>query len=261
MDFQNMSRTEIAISQLKYAVPDLLEDWKEYKIDLYLLRWLKAQNMDVKKAEKMMRESLNWRKENKCEQWLEQSFHPGISSLINLHKGRCKNGAPIACIDAGTADLRNFIDKFGKGESYKFVMQNMIVDEITTMKWNEDRFLGSSSDRITESSFQGNVLVIDLKNVSYRLISSMKAIQLIKKVLTDYLNYIPELGSELILVNCNGIILPIINMFNSLMEGRHTSVTIYGTNEKKWKEVLLQRADPDQLPESFGGTVKMAPYR
>ncbi|CAG7732189.1 unnamed protein product [Allacma fusca] len=69
---------------------------------------------------------------------MEQSFHHGISGLISLHKGLCKNRVPNACMDAGTAALRDFVYKFGKGESNKFVRHHNVVDEIATMCWTED---------------------------------------------------------------------------------------------------------------------------
>ncbi|CAG7721721.1 unnamed protein product, partial [Allacma fusca] len=46
---------ELAIQQLKEALKDLVEVRRDFEDDLFLLRWLKARNMDVKKAEKMAR--------------------------------------------------------------------------------------------------------------------------------------------------------------------------------------------------------------
>ncbi|CAG7823269.1 unnamed protein product, partial [Allacma fusca] len=59
-DGQQGPNSSRAIEQLKEAVKDLVEVRKDFEDDLFLLRWLKARNMDVKKAEKMARGWHHW---------------------------------------------------------------------------------------------------------------------------------------------------------------------------------------------------------
>ncbi|CAG7723375.1 unnamed protein product [Allacma fusca] len=62
---KEMTKTEVAIKELREAVKDLVtDDNKEYEDEYNLLRWLRAQNMNVKKAEKMLRTAHYWKLEN-----------------------------------------------------------------------------------------------------------------------------------------------------------------------------------------------------
>ncbi|CAG7786679.1 unnamed protein product, partial [Allacma fusca] len=84
----------------KYS-KDLVEVRRDFEDDLFLLRWLKARNMNVKKAEKMARGWHHWWV-NDVEKRLPLNIDPELVEAISKYtpKVKCRNGAMMDIVQS-----------------------------------------------------------------------------------------------------------------------------------------------------------------
>lgn len=89
------------VQSLRAALGELTEDASQYTTDACLRRYLRARNWSVKRAEKMLRETLEWRATYKPEKirWVSTTFStsPSIISSFNCRYLKlCKFGKTLA---------------------------------------------------------------------------------------------------------------------------------------------------------------------
>ncbi|XP_065302675.1 SEC14-like protein 2 isoform X2 [Dermacentor albipictus] len=94
-----------ALQQFKEALRDI---WQEKFTDPYLLRWLRARDFDVTKAEELLRKNLRWREENKVDTLIERyECHPVLKKYfpggIFNHD---RDGCPVYIVPVGHGDFR-----------------------------------------------------------------------------------------------------------------------------------------------------------
>lgn len=93
-------RQQAALDQFRNAVEDVK---RPSDTDAFLLRWLRARDFDVDKAERMYRHDLKWRKENGIDDML-RSYAAAEIVKENYPGGilyPCKDGRPLWVVPAG----------------------------------------------------------------------------------------------------------------------------------------------------------------
>ena len=93
-----------AIVKLRTAVAkDLYKDYMSR--DEYLVRWLRAKNLDVNKAAELLRKNLKWRKEENADSMADEKF-PQFSGFLYENRVRDKEGRPVSLFVFSTWDIR-----------------------------------------------------------------------------------------------------------------------------------------------------------
>ncbi|CAG7835659.1 unnamed protein product [Allacma fusca] len=251
----NVNKVEAAMQMLRTAVADLIADDNEVGEDVNILRWLKACDLNVKKAERMMRDTIKWRKESGVEELLEKDYHPELEKGIPFTAGgKCRDGTPVVTVEGGKVDFRGLVETYGIKEVHRYCIQNLVKYERYFVQWNKEN-LKNRVGPITEDCIRGFVFIIDAKNVSLRQLSSIKGLQVVTQVCMDYISYFPVLGSRVIIINCNKLAVPLINIIRPIIQGPNLAVDVHDTNVEKWEPVILKRISPDQIGTAFGGSL------
>ncbi|CAL8089273.1 unnamed protein product [Orchesella dallaii] len=126
-----------ALDKFRAQVEPLL-DQSYMKNDIYLIRWLRARNFDLRSAENMLRENLKWRREQKIdgirkEDWndMRRDYHATIDTYD-------KEGRPIGVIDIYDWDIRRAVLQ-GKGQRLLRYMDYLLESITTQVFERQDR--------------------------------------------------------------------------------------------------------------------------
>lgn len=231
-----------ALDQLRTNVDDILMPSHD---DYFLLRWLRARNFNVSQAESMLRENLQWRKQNSVDTILDdyeptevlKKYYPG--GLI----GHDKEGCPLWIIPFGYTDIKGLFYSVKKSDFVKHIIQQLEV---------------SAQDMAVQSEMMGKVIemhsfIFDLDNFNLKQIAWKPALDMIISLVTMYEDNYPEMLKKAYVVNAPKVYPFIFNMVKPFLS-EETAKKIHVFGKDNWKCALLQDIDPGELPEHWGGT-------
>lgn len=207
--------------------------------DLKLLAWLRARDLDLAKAEQMLRRHLIWRKNNEIEHlanWKSPKvFFPYI------HFGYDKEGAPVYLMPIGRWEMRACIENGDIVPSLRYIYQ--VLENIISTANKQGIYEG--------------IVICDFDGFGYRQVAHRGVLQGMQEVLRVFESNYPEVLKAAFVINApkvfNYLFALVKPMLNSRTLGK---VQIFGANRPKWQEALLARIDADQIPPYWGGCKK-----
>ncbi|KAG0412930.1 hypothetical protein HPB47_009929, partial [Ixodes persulcatus] len=138
-------KQQLVLGQLKHRLSDI---WKEELTDRLLLRFLRARDFDLGKAEKMLRECLIWRQQNNIDSLIETYECPEVLRRY-FPGGLCnhdRDGRPL------------YIMRFGNGD-FSGIAQCVSMDAI-----------------VKHAAYQIEVAIADMKTQTEKLKSRLRDI-------------------------------------------------------------------------------------
>jgi len=147
------------ILEFRKKVQDIVEEDSEKGEDSYLIRWLRARNLDVKKAEEMLRASVEWRRENRVDGIIEREPipHELAQEAPIAWCGNTVEGLPIFLCPMGRHDMRKFVEMYGMDRCERIHIVNM--EKITQLLKESGKQQGKSITQIVEIvDFEGYVV-------------------------------------------------------------------------------------------------------
>lgn len=123
-DYSDVEKQKLAEFRKKV---DYILETEDQKDDSFLIRWLRARNLDVTKAEEMLRFSMKWRKENDVDTILERHEMPeDLRSMAPIaYCGVSKEGYAVFVVPFGRHDARYGIEKYGMEAMERYQTMNM----------------------------------------------------------------------------------------------------------------------------------------
>ncbi|XP_077488121.1 SEC14-like protein 2 [Amblyomma americanum] len=237
------ARQQAALNQFREAVANVK---KPAHSDAFLLRWLRARDFNVAKAESMYRYDLEWRKENgvddilhdyKIPELVKENF-PGVI----LHP--CKDGRPLWLIPSGI-DIKAFVA----------VLTPPVVQHhcIYMLEYAESLKRAASKER--DKELETHYLVIDCEKFSLRQVYSWQAVKAITDMLQMMEDHFPECLEQCIIINAPYFFPIMWKLIRPILTKRTTEkVRVFG-KEDGWKEHLLGIVDAESLPVHWGGSM------
>ncbi|XP_076898160.1 sec14 cytosolic factor-like [Bidens hawaiensis] len=209
---------------------------KDYD-DLTIRRFLRARDLDIDKACTMFLKYLKWRK----------AFFPNgsipVSNVQNeiaqnkmFMQGSDKIGRPITVVFGG----RHFCNKKGGIEEFK-------------------RFVVFGLDKLCSRIPQGQekfVVIGDLQGWGYTC-SDIRGFLAALSILQDYY---PERLGKLFIVHVPYVFMTAWKMVYPFIDEK-TKAKIVFVENKQLKSTLMKDIDEDQLPEIYGGHLKLVPIQ
>ncbi len=148
--------------EFRKIVGDSLES-DDQKEDSYLIRWLRARNLDLVKAEEMFRASMKWRKDNNIDTILEQEEIPEefSSSTPIAFCGISKDGYAVFVCPFGRHDARHGLEKYGIDRMERFQIHNM--EKLSKLFQEEGKKHGKNVTQIIEIlDCEGYVIIFQI---------------------------------------------------------------------------------------------------
>ncbi|ODM92302.1 SEC14-like protein 2 [Orchesella cincta] len=232
-----------ALDKFRANVSPLLND-DCMRLDTYLIRWLRARNFDINSAERMLKENIRWREENKIgniknEDWSDLSgdFHRTIDTYDKI-------GQPIGVVDLYEWDIRRAMLQ-GKGQRLlRYVVG--LVENIT----------GQVCERQQKGMNVTQVVVL-LNTEGFNVIQQACPIclPLWIQFVSVIENYYPEWLDELIAIDATPAVQIVLNAVRPIFSrSTNNAIKVFGPNRSKWMEYLDNKISRSERRKSYGGT-------
>ncbi|XP_032781292.1 SEC14-like protein 2 [Daphnia magna] len=238
-------KNKISIQQLRNAVSDCkLHDSR----DEYILKWLSVFGFDVARAEKMLRQTLEWRRVNDVDDIFETYIPREVLKKYYPFGqiGVDKFGCPIFMHTFGRTDLPGILLSSTKKEFSNFVLF-MLESYVRATKVETER----TGRQITRSTYIFDYECVTFKDLSRKCVLE-NLIETCKLIFTHY----PDSSRRLFIINAPSyfpMVLTLIKPF--LHESDVPKIKIIGNNKNEWLAALLEEIEADQLPVHYGGTM------
>ncbi|XP_050027745.1 SEC14-like protein 2 isoform X1 [Dermacentor andersoni] len=236
------ARQQAALDQFRHAVADVK---RPSHTDAFLLRWLRARDFDVAKAERMYRHDLEWRKENGVDDMLQCYETPEIvkDNFPGAILHPCRDGRPMWLIPVGM-DIKAFVAALTPTKVQRHCIY--LLEYMESLK--------RSSEREAGQELENQYLVIDLDKFSIRQVYSWQAIKSITDMLKMMEDHFPECLEKCICINAPNFFPLLWRLVRPMMTHRTADkVKVYGKDD--WKDVLLDIMDAEKLPAHWGGNL------
>lgn len=249
MDLSQFNANQKALlDQFRDAVQDCkLPDTS----DVYLLRWLIAREYDLIRAEKMLRNSLEWRRKHRINTILEDFESPEVLKKYYPAGcvGRDKLFGPVYVVRYGMADLKGILLSVKKKEYLNHVIC-VVEESIKIVKVQPQRFR-RSPDALVQST-----IIFDLEGFSMRHITYKPAMETAIQLIQLYEANYPELLYRVFVVNAPKVFSIAYSMLKPFLHERtKNKIQIFSHDSKQWKAAILTTVDPEELPVAYGGTM------
>ncbi|XP_049520711.1 SEC14-like protein 2 [Dermacentor silvarum] len=235
-----------ALDELRANVDDILRPSHD---DYFLLRWLRARNFNVAQAEAMLRENLQWRKQNNVDAILDdyeptevlKKYYPG--GLV----GHDKEGCPLWIIPFGYTDIKGLFYSVKKSDFIRHIIQQLEYSaQDMAAQTEKSSSARNQVKRQTTPASQASPPPYK-KALLNKLATSAATPD--RQQARPRRTPMPRrhLGTPKIY--------PIIyNMVKPFLS-EETAKKIHVFGKDKWKEALLQDIAPEELPVHWGGTM------
>ncbi|XP_021956536.2 SEC14-like protein 4 [Folsomia candida] len=213
-----------------------------------LLRWIRARENDLVKAEEMLRNHLAWRKLRGIGPSLLQWTAPPMLTTTYSVKlvGFDKEGSPILFLPFGSWDIRQALEKGHKEAMVKY--KDKILEQIMQlMHIHEDLFPSSSVTQF--------IAVSDWEGFSLRYIMNKEVVEIILDAARSFEANYPETLKSGFNINCPKVFTVLFNLIKPFLTERTLSkISIFDSNSSKWRPQLEKVVDLGLLPEKYGGS-------
>jgi len=219
----------------------------EQNTDLFLLRWIRARDLNLDAAKEMLAQSLKWREENDIENilsWEPPSEFLDICALEFL--GYDNGNAPVIYSPFGRWDLKKVVNK---GQKDTFIRY---YDQVFEKSFSRMKGKTIPGENWPVSQF---VFLVDMKGLSMRTLASMGAVDMCVQTVLRFENNQPETLKALYVINANLVFTSLFAVIKPLLSQRtFGKFHIYGKDESVWRPALLESIPNTILPVHLGGT-------
>ncbi|KAL1418521.1 hypothetical protein MTO96_025905 [Rhipicephalus appendiculatus] len=215
--------------------------------DAYLLRWLRAREFDVTRAEHMFRQNLRWRQQLGVDSLLTDYQVPKVmrehfpGGILDCNP----KGHPVWLINIGSVDIKGFLQVLSPADiclhcMYIFEMQEKLKRETS-------RKLGQE--------IETQYIIVDLEGFSVRQLYSWQVIELLTDLLKKYEANYPESLEKGFVINAPNFFPVLWKIVRPFLSQRTVDkVAIYAKDG--WKEEFAEFMDLSKLPAHWGGLLK-----
>ncbi|XP_041079631.1 SEC14-like protein 2 [Polyodon spathula] len=232
-----------ALAQFRENIQDILPSLPAQD-DHFLLRWLRARNFNIQKAEAMLRKHVEFRKHLKADTITTDWQPPEVIDRY-LSGGMCgydKDGSPILYDLVGPLDPRGLLLSASKQDFLKTKVRD--CERLQSACQQQSEQLGHHVESIT--------MIYDCEGLGLKHLWK-PAIEAYGEVLTMFEENYPEGLKRLFVIKAPKLFPVAYNLIKHFLSvDTRRKIIILGDN---WQESLLQYIEPDQLPVCYGGTL------
>ncbi|XP_063448778.1 retinal-binding protein-like isoform X1 [Mytilus trossulus] len=226
-----------ALLQLQENTKDIA-DQNSYDLE----KWLRARCFDVKKAEQMLRNSIEFKQKIRVNTLLQEYKPPEVlrKYLTGGFCGHAIDGSPLRVELFGKLDIKGLMFSTKKSDLEK---TKLLQCESTIKDWSEQsKKLGRPVDGLT--------VIFDMADTGTSMlwVPGMQMYLHLVKILED--NY-PEMMRRLLVINAPRIFPLLYKIARPLISDEmKQKIHVKGDD---YKDLLLRYVDPDNLPACYGG--------
>ncbi|KAM9801238.1 SEC14-like protein 2 [Neosynchiropus ocellatus] len=231
------------LTEFRSRTQDLLPELPEQH-DHFLLRWLRARNFNVSKAELMIRKHVDFRRQMKVDSIVSDWTPPEVIRRY-LSGGMCgydRDGSPVWYDVVGPLDPRGLLMSASKQDCIRTKILHMELLQRECRR--QSCQLGKNVESVT--------LIYDCEGLGLKHIWK-PVVETYGEILTMFEDNYPEALKTVFIVKAPKMFPMAYNLIKHfLCEETRRKIQVLGGN---WQEVLRQHIPPSQLPVVYGGTL------
>lgn len=241
-----MKKIETALHQLRIAVKDCkLVD----SSDDFLLKRLRVQDFDVARANKMLRQTLEWRQVNGVDRLLDTyTIGEVIKKYFSLGRvGVDKYGCPLYVTAMGRMDIKGLLLSTRNKEFSDYCV------------YTEEKYVEAAREERerTGRPISMHTVIFDFEHLSMKQLTCKPvAFELMVLTKLQFAHY-PLNMRRAFIINapklCFQILFAMLKPF--VNETVLANMRVFGNDKTEWTSALLEEIDADQLPAFYGGTM------
>ncbi|CAG7731708.1 unnamed protein product [Allacma fusca] len=242
-----ISKEEKAIlKQFRAQISDLISTLGPKEThDFNLLRWLRARDLNVENAEKMLRKSISWRQENNVDELSKDLiWDEKLLTSLPLRLGlRDKDGTLVAIIPFGRWDLKAMIKDGYEDKMLQYILKYLEIFSKHMQSLEKDNIQTQAT------------IVFDLEQFSLKQVMSQQAVRFIVEFLKLFDANYPERMKAAFIVSVPKIFEIFWPMVYPILSPRTLSkIHVFGGGPDQWRSKLRENIGSDELPSDFGGS-------
>jgi len=224
------------------VIPRLEKDYQ--KTDIYLIRWLRARNFNVRQAEEMLFSDLKWRAQEKMDQINDEDWSDMEIEYPYYLDGYDHEGKPILTANYDEWDIRKGVLS-GKLQRLMRWMTKAQNDGVSKV-----RELQAEGKNITQWDF-----IINMNNFNLVQHGCIQCLPIYTTFVSNYENHFPGSCDKIILLNTPQVFEIVLNLIRPIMSQQtRDALKVYNNNREEWDPILFADIDRDQLVKEYGGT-------
>ncbi|ODM96729.1 SEC14-like protein 2, partial [Orchesella cincta] len=253
------SEEKVLVDKFQARVQDVLPPAEIAKStedqDAYLLRWLRARDLNIDKAESMLLNALKWRKENDVDNALHAKMDPFFpENYRQKFVGPDRDGRPVAIGPFYEWDFRKLTANNKSAEEFTAFANNYFEEIMEKIRiQNENRKPGQAP--VTQF-----IPICDIDQYSYGQMLNFTAMRKWFQMAATYEAYYPEVLYKAVFINCPSYFQFFIKLLKPIVAARTLEKFICYPSLDDWKKDVANYMDPSILPEQFGGTNQFNPF-
>lgn len=234
-----------ALMKFRRAVQDILQPHQD---DHFLLRWLRARKWDPAAAEKMLRDSVEWRRlwdADKIFEWKPPKILEDF--LPHGTVGLDKDGAPVVVAYFSNLDLYGILHVVTRTELIKAVILHL--ERLLTTCREQAQKHGPAAGQIT--------IIFDMDDFSLKQYLWRPAGETVINMIQMYEANYPEILKICYIINAPKVFAFAFSIAKKFLnEYTLSKIQIYKADPPKWKTAILNTIPKDSLPVYLGGTLQ-----
>jgi len=217
----------------------------EVEDDRRLLRFLRARDMNVKKAEQMLRKCQDWRNSNDIEavkKW--QTPAPVAKDFKMYYCGLDAETRPIYLIPIGRWDGRKILASY-KEEACRYMYKTLEI----------------IMDKCKELGVLQFHVILDCAELSFWKVAHWDSVESTIRVIRDFEANYPETLFSAHVINAPSVFWQAFKAVKPILaQNTMDKIHIFDSDKKKWLEHLLQTIPKESIPKDYGGTGKATDF-
>jgi len=233
----------IAEFRKRFQSGELNEDQSR---DLFLVRWIRARNHNLDKAEEMLRKSLKWRKENDIDNISSWEPPKEIEAMVPIDiLGTDADNIPYIVLNMGKVNLLQIVKTGQQATAIKYIQKTYEVVErqITGEKKQRDG-----------TPVTAGVAIFSYKGFSFKTCANVGVAELFLNISKSFEANRPEILNKMYVINAGKAFTVLFSLVKPILAtATRNKISVYNS-ASKWKPVLQKNIPADILPVAFGGS-------
>ncbi|OXA42567.1 SEC14-like protein 4 [Folsomia candida] len=240
------------IMELRERLKDVLTT-PDSQSESFLLRWIRARDHNLDRAEDLLRNHLIWREEHDVDNVLDTESHDSVSFFELFPywvSGTSKDGHVVIEVPLGSWDIRKafLVDdgekKFGLYTTQLFEKVMARIREL-----NEEK---ASRGEWPSAQVFG---VVNWEGYSYSQLLNWKALQNLLTIASKYEAHYPEILFKGLFINCPSIFPLLMGFIKQILAPKTLGkLEIFsGSKNNEWESAVREHVDPEQIGVQYGG--------
>ncbi|CAG7733281.1 unnamed protein product [Allacma fusca] len=239
-----LTEEEVAINKLREIIPDIISEDRKFDDDCYLFFWLRASQLVPQDAERMIRKSIQWRKEINVES-IDDAVFQEFKQIYAPTWGTLTNGHLVSYNHIGTLDFKKGIVIYGKKMWTQLWSKTFMEMENKVIAHHKLKSI--SRNRFNRDCVFSYFDVQNVKNFSVSQLMNVDVIRAAHDNVKNLMAYFPAVPEISVMINVNTVFKTIFKVVKPFVDKPHISYEFFGTDEAQWKERLLQVMDKEQI--------------